>query len=375
MPTPPIPGALAEHARPAGDWPAPRLVPTSYPGLAPDHAYVLVGDEVLPLSVDGDTGGLALTLPDGSPLDALLDRCGAAPVADRVPMLAYGANRCPQTLAVKFAHHARPVEVLGPLEADAAALAAAGASDGPGRDAVVPVLAGTLADVDVVGVGLSSQGYIYADLTPSPGTQVQLMVTLLDRHQATAVHRSEGIGAGIYECAWLSGYAVAGCDVVLDVLAYAGGLPVFVSPATGTPLAFSAIAASGRRFPAFDQVDLLAHVLDASGVLDEVADLVGLGLGVGDGSGEPSGSDPVRVARELARLLSGQWWYAHNTGDAPMGLASRAQAAVWEAWGRNCATDTTARCLADDDRVVASDDAYACGPALLLSAQLPDLGR
>jgi hypothetical protein len=333
------PGPEGEGSAPAEDWPAPRQVPTAYPGPAPDYHYLLVDGRVVPLEARSDGGRLTVTLADGTRVDEVLGGVGLPTLAERVPVLAYGANRSPHSLALKLAHHGY---------------------DAPGGRVAVPVLAGTLAGLDVVASGLSSQGFVYADLAPSAGTEISVLLTLLDKEQAAAVHDSEGLGRGTYECARLPGFTVAGTTRQLDVLAYAGHKPVFLSPATGTPVAFSAIAAAGRSFPAYDQVDLVAHVLEVTGVLGEAAGLVGLG----------AGRPPAEIARELARLLSGQWWYSHNTGDEPMLAATRAEELVWAALGSHGAPQSTAERLAAEGAVLDAETVYAAGPELRLGAQV-----
>jgi hypothetical protein len=342
-------GAGGRAAGPATDWPAPRQVPTSYPGAAPDHHYLLVDGRVVPLDVrrsaDGDR--LTVTLDDGTPVDDVLAGVGLPTLAERVPVLAYGSNRSPHTLALKFEHHGY---------------------DAPGGTVAVPVLAGTLTGLDIVAASLSSQGFVYADVAPSPGTEISVLLTLLDPEQAAAVHDSEGVGRGLYDCALVPGFSVAtdgdetggGAGAGLDVIAYAGRRPVFLSPETGMPVAFSAIAARGRRFAAYEQVDLLAHVLSTTGVAGDVAGL--LGLGVDD--------PPAEVARELARLLSGQWWYTHNTHDMPMATATRAEELVVQALRRHAAAQSTAERLAAEGTVLDLETVLAAGPALRLGAQI-----
>ncbi|HEY8524527.1 MAG TPA: hypothetical protein VIL48_06170 [Acidimicrobiales bacterium] len=332
-------GLLAGPAAPAADWPAPRQVPTTYPGAAPDHHYLLVDDRVVPLEVRWDGAAPTVTLADGRPLDAALAAAGLPELAERIPVLAYGANRSPHSLALKLAHHGY---------------------DAPGGTVAVPVLAGAIAGLDVVVAGLSSQGFVYADVVPSPGTEISVLLTLLDPGQVAAVHDSEGVGRGAYECARLPGFTVAGTGRRLDVLAYAGCKPVFVSPVTGGPLAFAAIAATGRRFAAHDQVELMGRVLAETGIVAEVAALVGL----------DAGRPPAEVGRELARLLSGQWWYSHNTGDEPMATAVRAEELVWAALGRFAAPQSTAERLGAEGALLSADEAYAAGPELRLGAQL-----
>jgi hypothetical protein len=291
--------------------------------------------------VDGGDG-LRVSLADGSPVDRALAAVGAAPLAERVPVLAYGANRSPHTLAMKMAHHGRSP---GP---------------GPAAPVAIPVLAGSVTGLDVVAAGLSSQGFVYADVAPSPGTRISVLLTLLDPDQATAVHRSEGVGAGMYECALVDGFEVAGAPgLTLEAVAYAGCLPVFVSPELAAPLAFATIAAEGRRFAAEDQVGIMAHVLRSTGVAPAVAGLLGSDAG-----------DPLATARDLTRLLSGQWWYAHNTGDEPLAVARRAGDLVTEALRAHGAARSTAARLAEAGKVLAPDVAYASGPELRLGARI-----
>jgi hypothetical protein len=331
--------------RPARDWPAPRQLPATYPGPAPDGHYLLIDDAVVPLVADeaggaagpdGTAGALRVRLADGTPVDDVLARLGGAPLAERVPALAYGANRSPHSLAMKLAHHGYTP---------------------PGPASVLPVLAGTVADLDVVAAGFSWQGFVYADLAPSPGTRVSVLVTLLDPGQVAAINDSEGVGRGLYECAFVPGFTVEGTATTFRALAYAGCRPVFVSPEAGTPLAFSAIAASGRRFPAEAQVGVLAHVLRSTGVVGDVAALLRV-----------PASDEVAVARELVRLVSGQWWYAHNTDDRPMGLAVEAERLVGAALAAHAAPQSTAERLAAQGDALSAEAAYACGPALRLAA-------
>jgi hypothetical protein len=328
--------------RPATDWPAPRQVPTTYPGTAPDHHYLLVDGRVVPLDAQwtGAGGRLTVALDDGTPVDDLLAGAGLPTLAERVPVLAYGANRSPHTLALKLVHHGY---------------------ESPGA-VVVPVLAGTLTGLDVVAGSLSRQGYLNADVTPSPGTEISVLLTLLDPGQAAAVHESEGVGRGRYGCALVPGFTAAGDEDgrLLDVLAYAGRHPVFVSPETGTPLAHAAIAALDRRFAAYDQVDLLAHVLSTTGASGPVAEVLGLGLD----------DPPAEVAHELVRLLSGQWWYAHNTGDRRTAAAVRAEGLVGEALARHTAPQSTADRLATEGALLDAGVVLAAGPDLRLGAQI-----
>ena len=346
MTSPETKGEGVGAARAATDWPAPRQVPTSYPGAAPDHSYLLLDDRVVPITAGVAGDRLAVTLADGTPVDDVLAAAGLATLGERVPILAYGSNRSPHTLALKFAHHGS-----GPAESTVA----------------VPVLAGTMAGLDVVAAGVSSQGFVYADVVPSPGTEVSVMLTLLDPRQAAAIHDSEGLRQGAYDCARLPGFAISGVGPALsaagtglEVLAYAGRHPVFVSPQTGTPLAFAAIPASGRTFAAYPQVELLGHVLEATGITATAAGILGL---------EPD-RPAAEVAHEAARQLSGQWWYTYNTGDVPAAAAVRLEELLWGAIGAHGAPQSTAERLGAEGAVLDVEVAYALGPELRLGAQV-----
>lgn len=239
-------------ARPATSWPAPRIAPATYPGSAPDHPYLLLGDRVVPLDVRLRGDVLRVTLADGTPVDDVLRRVGVAPLAERVPMVAYGANRSPHSLALKFAQH-------------------------PGAaEAAVPVLAGTVGDVDVVGAALSSQGFFYADLAESPGTRVSVLLTLLDAVQLVAIHDSEQIGR-IYDCAWLPGFALTGSGSADAGTAGAG---------TGADTSVGACTS------------------------------VGAGAGAGTGAGAAAGQAPARARARLGRVPG-------RSGRSPTSGASR----------------------------------------------------
>ncbi|HEY3143797.1 MAG TPA: hypothetical protein VGJ86_21860, partial [Acidimicrobiales bacterium] len=282
------------NGTPMTAWPAPRIRPDLYPGPAPDFPHLLVRDRVYPLHVQFAADGLRLTVGDGTPVDSVLRRLGVASLRERIPTIGYGANRSPHSLALKFSHHGR-------------------------GEPVVPVFAGSLSDVDVVAAGLSSQGFVFADIVDSPGTRVDVLLALLDPEQLVAVHDSEGVGK-VYDCAWLPGIAVVGTEGTLGGLAYVGRRGLFADP-DGHPLAFSAITARSRRFPALSQVEMMARVIEVTGLGEQLSQLLH--------------TEPGAVAQDLIRLLNGQWWYRHNTGDAPLGIAEEAHRTLADAMARH----------------------------------------
>jgi len=314
------------------------MYPATYPGAAPRHHYLLLDGQVHAITLPG--GDLAAAcLDDGRAVDALLGSAGLPALCERVPVLAYGANRNPHTLDLKLAHHDYQTE---------------------GASTAVPVLTGTLSDFDVVAAGLSSQGCLYADITPCAGTTVHVHLALLDVDQARAIHESEGVGRGGYDCARIPGFSVDDTQVRFEPLGYAGCRPVFVSPVTGEPIAFTAITADGRSFTAMDQLEAVSHLIESCDLTGELARLLGLDRRSSPGAG----------AREVVRVLSGAWWYAHNTGDEPPHVARAVQRVVGGAIERHRAPTSTSRHFATEHRLVDAATAFAAGPASRLAAQL-----
>jgi gamma-glutamylcyclotransferase (GGCT)/AIG2-like uncharacterized protein YtfP len=112
-----------------------------YPGAVPPVSYVHVA---------GVARGVEGCAVDGVPLDAWLRSYDAAPLADRLPVLAYGSNRCPSKitwLRRELGLGADPVVVLRARTTGVAAVWAAGlrARDGA-RPAVLAAAPGVVED-------------------------------------------------------------------------------------------------------------------------------------------------------------------------------------------------------------------------------------
>lgn len=267
----------------AASWEAARTHPHTYPGRHPEGAFALVDGMVHVLTGTPTEVRLA-----AAPLDRLLTDRGLPVLAHRFPVLAYGGNRNPATLALKLEHYGYR---------------------SPGRGTVLPVLTATLDGYDVVGAALSGQGYLYGDLVPAPGTTLAVHVLLLDDDQLRVLHDSEGVRAGFYDVGVLDSVQL-GPDAIA-AMAYLARAPSFVSPTLGRPLAYSAVRATGRTLPAFDPLPMLAHALDSTDLLAEVAAVVRPGAAPpvpGDDA------DALDVAAELLRYLNGQWWFRRHTG-------------------------------------------------------------
>ena len=122
-------------------WPDVDHPAEPYPGAVPPVSYV---------HADGIARGIAGGAVDGLPLDAWLRAQGAAPLAGRLPVLAYGSNRSPSKitwLRRELGLGADPVVVLRARTTGVAAVWAAGlrARDGA-RPAVLAAAPGVVED-------------------------------------------------------------------------------------------------------------------------------------------------------------------------------------------------------------------------------------
>ena len=153
-----------------------------------------------------------------------------AHAADRIPLLAYGANASPERLALKLAH----------LE------------EGHRR---ALILAG---DLDGFDVGAAAQGPWFltmpATLVPSPGTRVRVAVLFLTIVQFTALWWTELS----YKLGALDDVVMTldvGEEPIRRVIAFVSRFGAF-SP-HGEPVVLSAIDATDRRWPTLTQTEVL----------------------------------------------------------------------------------------------------------------------
>jgi hypothetical protein len=266
---------------PVGDidrWLPARTHPETYPGERPAGSYLLFGDQVRPLDVrapnDIRVFGAAGA---GERLDGLLTREGLPPVADRVALLAYGANRNPATLRIKLHNYGYRC---------------------PGRAVALPMLRGRITGADVVACGFSGQGYFFGDLIAEPDltarTRAEVWIGLLDPDQLRVLHDSE-IGTGDYVAAVIPGVSVEPFDGDLAVLAYVATARCVVSPALGTPIAFASVEATNRTIRAMGPMQMLDHFAGALGLTAALRSAAGLG-------------EQGDFAATLSRYMNENWW-------------------------------------------------------------------
>jgi hypothetical protein len=232
------------RSRPIGDREATAaLIETAkgYPFARPDHSYLFVDGDALPLlSFDGALEDAEVAV-DGHTVvvSEELRRRGIASIAPmerREPVLAYGANAAPERLRLKFA---------------------------PCAPAVFPVLRTRLHGFDVVyAAHVSSYGAIPATLERSPGTICEIATTYLDTAQVARMHETE-FSRHTYRFGQIVDIHVElEYRATLDAVgSYVGGYG-HIAP-EGEPFALAAISATNRRFRALSQTEMhrTAHAL------------------------------------------------------------------------------------------------------------------
>lgn len=200
-------------------------VAMNYPFARPDHSYLFVDGDAIPLAEFGEDG-----------IDDLLLQRGAAPMHERTAVLAYGANAAPSRLRHKFSAQA------------------------PGT--IFPVFKARLHDFDIVyACHIASYGAIPATPAPCRGTVVEIAVTYLDRRQLTRMHETE-LASQSYIFGRLDGLTLEIEEFgVLSVVHCYWARHGYFSP-TGSPLALSAIAAERRQFAEAAQDKVQNHARD-----------------------------------------------------------------------------------------------------------------
>jgi hypothetical protein len=228
----------------------------TYPYPAPDHDFVYRDGTAMPVAA-----------------------IGAAERRGRLPVLAIGSNRAPAQLQRKFA-------------------------DMP--EAEIAVERVRLAGFDVVhSAHLSGYAALAATLHPAPGVTVDISITWLPPALMARMHATEGVGT-FYDFVSLEGVAVRARDgtVVTDgAFAYVCRLGAL--DFGDGPRGLAAVAASGRPYPALDQIAAqraLAAMLGHAGMLPDFV--------------RANAADPgLRLAREEA-LAPRRLAFAHPAARA-----------------------------------------------------------
>ncbi len=321
--------AVGETANEVDSWKPARKFPEHYPGECPDGDYLLWNRHVHALEHRAATG-LSLRGEGPRSLDALLASLGLPGLAERVPVLAYGANRNPATLHLKLLNYGyRPPN---------------------GRDHCLPVLHGELHGADVAASGLHGHGYLYGELLlNSEHTRDSVLgsrICMVDEDQLRALNESEEVRQGRYHLAWIPGVRLLGTGQAIPALGYVANARTWLSPLYQTPVGFTSVQAAGRTYPSMTATEGLTHALDSLGIRSEVSRLSGL-------------PDDEFLAAELAKYLNGQWWYHFHTGRSPIsgyrGVLDLFRSGIAE----SSMPVRTYDHLARQGRVLSLDDAYS----------------
>ena len=223
-----------------------------YPFPRPGYSFLYVDGDALPLVSLGESLEAAEVEVDGRrvPAGTLLRRRGIAapaPLSQRTPVLAYGANAAPERLQRKFA----PV---GPT--------------------VFPVLQARLHGFDIVHAAhISSYGAVPATIAPSPGTVCDIAITCLDARELARMHETEfrrhTYRFGPLRNIRLEPDLLPAMDAVSS---YVGGYG-HIAPQRA-PLALAAIRAEGRRFRTCSQTEALQAIQAMLGVPGPLDDFI-----------------------------------------------------------------------------------------------------
>lgn len=253
-------------------YPSARQDPTVYPGARPSQPYLLEGNKVRLIHfIDPeDIHSGRISLDDGTSvsLDERLRQLGAMGLDERIAVIGYGSNRNPGQILKKWS------DARGRTDAQR-----------KGFDRVqdvVPVLKGTLENVDVVVEQFGSYGTVYAGILESPqtkGQKTEVWLTLLDPVQLRIMNESEGIhgNSPAYKMAVFPGYRIEGFQETISPLGYAGDSRIFKSQTHNSPIAFASVFSSGgSRLPQYDATGAVQLILQEGNLAEEVFGITGV---------------------------------------------------------------------------------------------------
>jgi hypothetical protein len=270
-PHPPIKAAQS-MIEDASKYPSARENPTVYPGERPSQAYLLEGAKVrlIKFSNPEDIHSANIFLEDGTSLslDERLRQLGAAPLEDRIAVIGYGSNRSPGQLLKKWR------DARGRKDAKEKGLDKV-------QD-IVPVLKGTIENVDVAVEQFISYGTVYAGILASPetkGQRTEAWLTLLDHVQLRIMNESEGIHGNPpdYKVAIFPGYRIDGFSKTISPLGYAGNSRIFKSRTHNSPIVFGTVLSSGgHRLPQYDAAGAVELILREGNLAEKVLSIGGV---------------------------------------------------------------------------------------------------
>lgn len=229
------------------EYPSPSQDPLLYPGVRLEASFVLDSKDVFAVDACATEGQLQFSMTDSDgrtfTLDDFLRSKDAVQMADRIPIIGYGANMCPASIYSKF-------EKIGRKDSS-----------------VVPTIYGQLKGYDVIwSGGPGVNGNFIANLycgAETKDTEVTIGVNFLTPEQILVMHGTE-----------LS-YDLTAIDVMVDnilvkALVYAGVDDILIRD--GRPVAVSAAKAEGRALEESDTRTLLGDMLSKKEVTSKLVE-------------------------------------------------------------------------------------------------------
>ncbi|MFA5004490.1 MAG: hypothetical protein WC498_04425 [Candidatus Saccharimonadales bacterium] len=219
--------------------------PNLYPGQRPETSYVTDGTEVFAVNVTIEDDQLSFRVPTETgevDVDDYLRSKNVPTMEERIPVLAFGANMAPGSLAKKFRKDVMPADGDQAEHVDAR----------PDLS-IVPTIYGTLPGYDVVwsggpGVNGNLAAILYRG-AETADTRVQVGLNFLTREQLLMMNATELS----YNLSTLE-VEVAGKQV--RALYYAGADSIYLRD--GKPIAVQGIPAQERNL----STDTTRHLLD-----------------------------------------------------------------------------------------------------------------
>lgn len=228
---------------------SPNADPHRYPGERPDHSFYTDGVDVMPIEVADDFSMTVVTRNGVQPINDMLTEAGVPTMEERIPIVAYGANLCPQTLRNKMKQEGRP------------------------DLAIVPTVYGWLHGADVVwgerpGVRGAFFAELYADESVAD-TSVLVGINFLTPEQILFMHKSEGsYNFGNFSEVTLEN----GRNVPAQMYVGAGN----ALQKDGQPVAVEGIERQNGHLPSQNSFDTLEYLLENDIVRSAIASNMGV---------------------------------------------------------------------------------------------------
>ena len=263
---------------PINTWKPARLYPLTYPGDCPDGSFLIINNEVVSLNASNPDDVFFMRDGENHSLNTWLKKQKLPLLKDRIMVLAYGANRNPATLKIKFENYNYKY-IDQPL--------------------VVPVFKAKLKNADVVASGLHGQGYFYADLLLESrhtlGTEIDVWINLLDEDQFRVIEESENVSKGLYTLGQIDHITLSESNLQITALAFLSASVTLIYQQTNTPVAFENVFAQNRKIIAMSTSEMLRQFIRDFSLIDEIQRLANI-------------SYDTNFAQKFSNYLNVRWW-------------------------------------------------------------------